>query len=99
MENSSINIHSFLDFLSLILLQFSSLGSLDEKWMAELTSSMSAGLSEDKTPLGVGEPQIIWPTVEDVRCSLEVRAVVLTMNLYFLRKKKKKKKKLHFMVI
>lgn len=54
------------------LLQFSSLGSLDEKWMAELASSMSSGLSEDKSPLGPGEPLIIWPTVEDVRCSLEV---------------------------
>ncbi|MED6192928.1 tyrosyl-DNA phosphodiesterase 1, variant 2 [Stylosanthes scabra] len=54
-----------------LIYQFSSLGSLDEKWMAELTSSMSAGLSEDKTPLGLGEPQIIWPTVEDVRCSIE----------------------------
>ncbi|KAI4295847.1 hypothetical protein L6164_035847 [Bauhinia variegata] len=54
-----------------LVFQFSSLGSLDEKWIVELASSMSAGLSEDKTPLGVGEPQIIWPTVEDVRCSLE----------------------------
>ncbi|RDX62056.1 Tyrosyl-DNA phosphodiesterase 1 [Mucuna pruriens] len=54
-----------------LIYQFSSLGSLDEKWMSELGSSMSAGLSEDKTPLGMGEPQIIWPTVEDVRCSLE----------------------------
>ncbi|KAK7308146.1 hypothetical protein VNO77_41743 [Canavalia gladiata] len=54
-----------------LVYQFSSLGSLDEKWMAELASSMSAGLSEDKTPLGMGEPQVIWPTVEDVRCSLE----------------------------
>jgi len=41
--------------------------------MTELATSMSAGLSEDKTPLGMGEPQIIWPTVEDVRCSLEVK--------------------------
>ncbi|XP_027361212.1 tyrosyl-DNA phosphodiesterase 1 isoform X4 [Abrus precatorius] len=54
-----------------LVYQFSSLGSLDEKWMAELASSMSAGISEDKTPLGMGEPQIIWPTVEDVRCSIE----------------------------
>ncbi|XP_061354447.1 tyrosyl-DNA phosphodiesterase 1 isoform X2 [Gastrolobium bilobum] len=54
-----------------LIYQFSSLGSLDEKWMAELASSMSAGFSEDKTLLGMGEPQIIWPTVEDVRCSLE----------------------------
>ncbi|MCI19228.1 tyrosyl-DNA phosphodiesterase 1-like, partial [Trifolium medium] len=50
---------------------FSSLGSLDEKWMVELASSMSAGLSKDKVPLGIGEPLIIWPTVEDVRCSIE----------------------------
>ncbi|GAB2298826.1 hypothetical protein Dimus_032903 [Dionaea muscipula] len=54
-----------------LVYQFSSLGSLDEKWMAELKSSMSSGSSDDKTPLGLGEPLIIWPTVEDVRCSLE----------------------------
>ncbi|KAA8519997.1 hypothetical protein F0562_014253 [Nyssa sinensis] len=54
-----------------LVYQFSSLGSLDEKWMAELASSMSSGVSEDKMPLGSGEPLIIWPTVEDVRCSLE----------------------------
>ncbi|XP_044461851.1 tyrosyl-DNA phosphodiesterase 1 isoform X2 [Mangifera indica] len=54
-----------------LIYQFSSLGSLDEKWMGELKCSMSSGLSEDKTPLGIGEPLIIWPTVEDVRCSLE----------------------------
>ncbi|KAH7545799.1 hypothetical protein FEM48_Zijuj01G0132100 [Ziziphus jujuba var. spinosa] len=54
-----------------LVYQFSSLGSLDEKWMAEFASSMSSGSSEDKTPLGPGEPLIIWPTVEDVRCSLE----------------------------
>ncbi|CAL0332101.1 unnamed protein product [Lupinus luteus] len=54
-----------------LIYQFSSLGSLDEKWMAEFASSLSAGSCEDKTPLGMGEAQIIWPTVEDVRCSLE----------------------------
>ncbi|GMH07788.1 hypothetical protein Nepgr_009628 [Nepenthes gracilis] len=54
-----------------LVYQFSSLGSVDEKWMAELKSSMSSGSLEDKTPLGLGEPLIIWPTVEDVRCSLE----------------------------
>ncbi|KAF8410690.1 hypothetical protein HHK36_003223 [Tetracentron sinense] len=51
--------------------QFSSLGSLDEKWMAELASSMSSGFSDDKTPLGLGKALIIWPTVEDVKCSIE----------------------------
>ncbi|KAL0363254.1 UNVERIFIED_CONTAM: Tyrosyl-DNA phosphodiesterase 1 [Sesamum calycinum] len=54
-----------------LVYQFSSLGSLDEKWMAELASSMSAGMTEDKSPLGPGKPLIIWPSVEDVRCSLE----------------------------
>ncbi|KAH6773794.1 tyrosyl-DNA phosphodiesterase-like protein [Perilla frutescens var. frutescens] len=54
-----------------LIYQFSSLGSLDEKWMAELASSMSAGMTEDKKPLGIGKPLIIWPSVEDVRCSLE----------------------------
>lgn len=54
-----------------LVYQFSSLGSLDEKWMNELASSMSSGLSDDKLPLGLGKAMIIWPTVEDVRCSLE----------------------------
>ncbi|CAH9081531.1 unnamed protein product [Cuscuta epithymum] len=54
-----------------LVYQFSSLGSLDEKWMTELAASMSAGMSDDKKPLGIGEQKIIWPTVEDVRCSLE----------------------------
>eukprot|EP00262_Sarcandra_glabra_P007278 TRINITY_DN19981_c0_g1_i1.p1 TRINITY_DN19981_c0_g1~~TRINITY_DN19981_c0_g1_i1.p1 ORF type:complete len:235 (+),score=35.10 TRINITY_DN19981_c0_g1_i1:32-706(+) len=32
---------------------------------------MSSGLLDDKTPLGLGKVSVIWPTVEDVRCSLE----------------------------
>lgn len=39
--------------------------------MAEFAASLSSGSSADKTPLGLGEPLIVWPTVEDVRCSLE----------------------------
>ncbi|XP_010317667.1 tyrosyl-DNA phosphodiesterase 1 [Solanum lycopersicum] len=54
-----------------LIYQFSSLGSLDEKWMTEFASSMSAGVTDDKKPLGIGEPMIVWPNVEDVRCSLE----------------------------
>ncbi|RWV95220.1 hypothetical protein BHE74_00042408 [Ensete ventricosum] len=54
------------------MLRFSSLGSLDEKWLSELAVSMSSGVSSDKSPLGIGKPHIIWPTVEDVRCSIEV---------------------------
>ncbi|XP_074564709.1 tyrosyl-DNA phosphodiesterase 1 [Curcuma longa] len=54
-----------------LVYQFSSLGSLDEKWLSELAVSMSSGISSDKSPLGIGKPLIIWPTVEDVRCSIE----------------------------
>ncbi|CAL9230355.1 unnamed protein product [Arabidopsis halleri] len=54
-----------------LVYQFSSLGSLDEKWLAEFGTSLSSGITEDKTPLGPGDPLIIWPTVEDVKCSLE----------------------------
>nr|AAL36361.1 unknown protein [Arabidopsis thaliana] len=54
-----------------LIYQFSSLGSLDEKWLAEFGNSLSSGITEDKTPLGPGDSLIIWPTVEDVRCSLE----------------------------
>ena len=53
-------------------MQFSSLGSLDEKWMSEFTYSLSAGKSDDGSPLGIGKPMIVWPTVEDVRGSIEV---------------------------
>ncbi|XP_039119814.1 tyrosyl-DNA phosphodiesterase 1 isoform X2 [Dioscorea cayenensis subsp. rotundata] len=54
-----------------LIYQFSSLGSLDEKWLSEFSFSMSSGVTHDKSPLGIGKPLIIWPTVEDVRCSLE----------------------------
>lgn len=50
---------------------------------------MCAGVSEDKKALGMGEPLIIWPTVEDVRCSLEryeaVNAIPLK-NVEILKK-------------
>ncbi|KAH8956501.1 hypothetical protein BDL97_07G041900 [Sphagnum fallax] len=54
-----------------IVYQFSSLGSLDEKWLSELAESMQAGSTFEKEPLGHGATQFIWPTVEDIRCSLE----------------------------
>ncbi|KAG0470915.1 hypothetical protein HPP92_017615 [Vanilla planifolia] len=54
-----------------LVYQFSSLGSLDEKWMSEFGASMSSGILDDKSQLSTGKPLIIWPTVEDVRCSLE----------------------------
>ncbi len=53
-------------------MQFSSLGSLDEKWMSEFACSLSAGKSDNGSPLGIGKPLIVWPTVEDVRTSIEV---------------------------
>lgn len=40
--------------------------------MDEFAFSMSSGMSDDRVPLGLGKAHIIWPTVEDVRCSLEV---------------------------
>ncbi|KAL6840568.1 hypothetical protein ACP4OV_029432 [Aristida adscensionis] len=54
-----------------LIYQFSSLGSLDEKWMSEFACSLSSGKSDDGLPLGIGKPLIVWPTVEDVRCSIE----------------------------
>ncbi|RCV36125.1 hypothetical protein SETIT_7G294600v2 [Setaria italica] len=54
-----------------LIYQFSSLGSLDEKWMSEFAYSLSAGKSDDGSQLGIGKPLIVWPTVEDVRCSIE----------------------------
>ena len=53
-------------------MQFSSLGSLDEKWMDEFSSSVQAGSTFGKEKLGTGPVHIIWPTVEDIRCSIEV---------------------------
>ncbi|KAI3986615.1 hypothetical protein MKX01_014153 [Papaver californicum] len=55
-----------------LVYQFSSLGSLDEKWMAELASSMSSGSTQDKLSLGLGKELIVWPTVEDVRTDKEI---------------------------
>ncbi|KAJ7560336.1 hypothetical protein O6H91_04G125000 [Diphasiastrum complanatum] len=54
-----------------LVYQFSSIGSLDEKWMGEFASSTCAGSMPNKELLGPGEVQIVWPTVEDVRWSLE----------------------------
>nr|XP_015646620.1 tyrosyl-DNA phosphodiesterase 1 [Oryza sativa Japonica Group] len=54
-----------------MIYQFSSLGSLDEKWMSEFAFSLSAGKSDNGSPLGIGKPLIVWPTVEDVRTSIE----------------------------
>uniref|UniRef100_A0A7I3ZYA7 PNK FHA domain-containing protein n=1 Tax=Physcomitrium patens TaxID=3218 RepID=A0A7I3ZYA7_PHYPA len=51
--------------------QFSSLGSLDEKWMGEFGSSIQAGSTFGNEQLGPGPVQIVWPTVEDIRNSLE----------------------------
>ncbi|KAJ3670391.1 hypothetical protein LUZ60_010715 [Juncus effusus] len=54
-----------------LIYQFSSLGSLDEKWLTEFQNSLSAGSTEDRCQLGIGQPLIVFPTVEDVRCSIE----------------------------
>ncbi|ONM57960.1 Tyrosyl-DNA phosphodiesterase 1 [Zea mays] len=67
-----------------LIYQFSSLGSLDEKWMSEFACSLSAGKSDDGSQLGIGKPLIVWPTVEDVRCSIE-SGYASHKNLYSLQ--------------
>ncbi|KAH7436531.1 hypothetical protein KP509_05G024500 [Ceratopteris richardii] len=54
-----------------LVYQFSSLGSLDEKWLSEFSMSTCSGYTFEDKPLGPGHMQILWPTVEDVRCSIE----------------------------
>ena len=61
-----------------IVCQFSSLGSLDEKWLyGEFMHSLSAGSTENdnemlETPSADGNGlQLIWPTSEQVRTSIE----------------------------
>eukprot|EP00897_Mesotaenium_endlicherianum_P008277 jgi/Mesen1/7478/ME000039S06689 len=56
-----------------LVFQFSSLGSIDERWLAELASSLSAGSTGcGRQPLGPASGvRCVWPTVEDVRNSLE----------------------------
>ncbi|BBN01781.1 tyrosyl-DNA phosphodiesterase 1 [Marchantia polymorpha subsp. ruderalis] len=60
------------DFVrSPLVFQFSSLGSINEQWIDEMRSSMSAGKTTSGDDLGIGEVSFVWPTVEDIRCSLE----------------------------
>jgi len=63
---------------SSIVCQFSSLGSLDEKWLyGEFLKSFSSGMSENgsQAPELSGDPadelKLVWPTVEQVRTSIE----------------------------
>jgi hypothetical protein len=54
--------------------------------MSEFAYSLSAGKSEDGSPLGIGKPLIIWPTVEDVRCSIEVFKILIFFLVYCIMK-------------
>ncbi|KAL3157421.1 hypothetical protein ABBQ32_011893 [Trebouxia sp. C0010 RCD-2024] len=60
-----------------LIAQFSSLGSLDERWLTnEFRGSLSAGLTSSGGTLGAGAAgpqgfQLIWPTVQDIRDSVE----------------------------
>ncbi|KAG6554736.1 hypothetical protein Mapa_003755 [Marchantia paleacea] len=54
-----------------LVCQFSSLGSINEQWINEMKYSMSAGRTTSDDDLGKGEVLFVWPTVEDIRCSLE----------------------------
>eukprot|EP00898_Chlorokybus_atmophyticus_P002644 jgi/Chlat1/3380/Chrsp23S03810 len=54
-----------------LVYQCSSMGSLDEKWMKEFAHSLNAGKSDNGRPLAPGNFSIVWPTVQEVRCSIE----------------------------
>ncbi|KAL0031162.1 hypothetical protein WJX77_006853 [Trebouxia sp. C0004] len=60
-----------------LVAQFSSLGSLDERWLSkEFRVSLSAGLSSAGGKLGLGAAgakglQLVWPTVQEIKASLE----------------------------
>eukprot|EP01025_Chloroclados_australasicus_P022497 TRINITY_DN2314_c0_g1_i2.p1 TRINITY_DN2314_c0_g1~~TRINITY_DN2314_c0_g1_i2.p1 ORF type:complete len:412 (+),score=32.77 TRINITY_DN2314_c0_g1_i2:56-1237(+) len=59
-----------------LVCQFSSLGSLDEKWLySEFMASLSRGkCSPHTSPLGIpigNKVALVWPTVDEVRNSLE----------------------------
>jgi hypothetical protein len=57
---------------------------LDEKWLSEFTTSTSAGRTPQNQPLGLGKFHVLWPTVEDVRCSIEVKQRFLgSVNFLF----------------
>lgn len=64
----------------ILYVQFSSLGSLDEKWLSELAASMQEGSTPERNKLGPGQVQIVWPSVEDIRCSLEV--IIWSLKIY-----------------
>lgn len=57
--------------------QFSSIGSLNEKWLTgEFLASASAGMDTSGALLGTPRPgreglQLVWPTEEEVRWSVE----------------------------
>ena len=59
-----------------VLCQFTSIGSIAERWMEEMRASLCAGKSDSSAPrlggarLGDGPMQLIWPTAEEVRSSL-----------------------------
>lgn len=56
-----------------VISQFSSVGSLDEKWLfKEFLVSLSRGKKEDGGPIGPSNTlQLIWPTVKQVQNSGE----------------------------
>lgn len=59
-----------------VLCQFTSIGSIAERWMEEMRASLCAGKSDSSAArlggarLGDGPMQLIWPTAEEVRSSL-----------------------------
>lgn len=54
-----------------ILAQFSSIGNISDKFMREITESFSAGQFEGAPSHPPPDVQLVWPTVSEVRDSLE----------------------------
>lgn len=79
-----------------VVAQCSSMGSLDEKWLLqEFCKSLSGGrvVDDQGRLLGTGDISIVWPTVEEVRNSLEgwmagssIPGPAKNVNKPFLRK-------------
>ena len=56
-----------------VLAQYTSVGNLDPRWLADFVESMSAGRTGGGHPLGMpaADAHLVWPTVWEVQNSLE----------------------------
>ncbi|KAH9104914.1 hypothetical protein AeMF1_019144 [Aphanomyces euteiches] len=54
-----------------LICQYSSLGSLDEKWLVEFFKSMTGATSAVESPIPAGKLHCIWPSVAAVQNSIQ----------------------------